>query len=103
MTTQKHWREELKRQCEIRNLPYSEVEYLCAEIESEAYRRCLEAVPEEKVPSKHDGCTLDDCFCYNHREIMNEADYPNGARDFNECRSQVLQSIQSLLEESKKG
>lgn len=35
---------------------------------------CVEEEAErlKKVPTKHDRCTLDDCYCYDHQEIMEE-------------------------------
>jgi len=57
----------------------------------------IELMPEEKVETKHDICTLDDVWCYSHCEIMEEKDYPNGAYNFNQARTEMINKIPEIL------
>jgi hypothetical protein len=50
---------------------------------------------EKRTPTKHDTCTMDDNWCYDHREIANEEDISNGAYSFN----QALSSAQAIIKE----
>ncbi len=47
----------------------------------------------KKVETKHDRCTLDDCYCYDHKETMKDEDYPNGAYDYNTAIDDILSII----------
>lgn len=51
-----------------------------------------------KIPTKHDRCTLDDNYCYNHQEVMKDDELPNGAYDYNEA----LDTCKSIVEEVMK-
>ncbi len=105
MTTQRNWREHLDSILE--GIEHDELEHkegwwetstgaefgkkkkdelikLFAQVESEAYSRALEAVPEERNPVHYIlGMSEDNAY--------------------NKCRSEVLQALQGLQEESKKG
>jgi len=55
-----------------------------------------EVLPAEMKATKHEGCVLDECWCYDHQEIMKEKDYPNGAIAFNRCRQQIIDNLTQL-------
>ena len=76
------------------NLFYKDLDTLISQTAHsvlEEVRRVAEGM--KKIPTRHDRCTLDDIWCYNHREIMEEKDYPNGAYDYNSSLTDLLTAI----------
>lgn len=47
----------------------------------------------KKVPTKHEGCVLDDAWCYGHHEMMKDEDYPNGANSYNKAIEDIIRII----------
>lgn len=70
------------------------------EKEHSTLAKAIEVVEKmKKVPTKHDLCTLDDCYCYNHKEIIKDEDYPNGAHSYNTGINDIVSALKSLSQE----
>ena len=47
----------------------------------------------KKIPTKHEGCILDEDWCYTHREIMDDGEYPNGAIAYNKALEEIIKKL----------
>lgn len=53
----------------------------------------------KKEATKHEGCTLDDQFCYDHQEMMQEEDRPNSATAYNAALDELKPFLLACLAE----
>ena len=50
----------------------------------------------KKKPNKHEQCHTDGSYCVDHKELMSEEDWPNGAYYYN----QALEDVKDQLKET---